>query len=158
MQIMNLLLKNSAYVSHMMFRAGEPFSISSINLIMEAFQLSEMKVEEIVFTYGIECARPEKQRFSDYEEYNRQNDAVISLDKVSVIGFSLYMPESVKCNVRIEPEKDSVSFIFMGKNREKIKSGMQQYTEKFRKILENAEGIVFDGKAGVDGRRQADFI
>ena len=62
MQIMNLLLKNSAYVSHMMFRAGEPFSISSINLIMEAFQLSEMKVEEIVFTYGIECARPEKQR------------------------------------------------------------------------------------------------
>ena len=48
MQIMNLLLKNSAYVSHMMFRAGEPFSISSINLIMEAFQLSEMKVEEIV--------------------------------------------------------------------------------------------------------------
>ena len=47
MQIMNLLLKNSAYVSHMMFRAGEPFSISSINLIMEAFQLSEMKVEEI---------------------------------------------------------------------------------------------------------------
>ena len=40
----------------------------------------------------------------------------------------------------------------MGKNREKIKSGMHQYTEKFRKILENAEGIVFDGKAGVDGR------
>ena len=62
------------------------------------------------------------------------------------------MAESVKCNGKKEPEKNSVRFNFMGKNREKIKSGMQQYTEKFRKILENAEGIVFDGKAGADGR------
>ena len=44
---------------------------------------------------------------------------MISLDKVSVIGFSLYMPESVKCNVRIEPEKDSVSFIFLWEKTEK---------------------------------------
>lgn len=151
MKIGNLLLKNSAYVSHMIFRVGETFSISSINLIMKAFQLSGMKVGKIVFAYGEECAESEKRRFSDYEEYSRQNDVVISLDKVSVIGFSLYMPEMIKCNVRIELEKDSISFIFIGKNKEKIKSGMQQYIEKFRMILENAEGIISDDKTGEDG-------